>query len=82
MKVTSKFLPIVNIREWTNANIMRGSENRETLPQRAQIGKLFPDGISTYSEKYSPLDVLEKEQWSAQQQKYLVIKKQHFCNIS
>ena len=27
----------------------------ETLPEPAQIGKLFPDGLSTNSEIYSPL---------------------------
>ena len=41
----------------TISDNMRGSQNRETLPWRAQNGKLFPDGISTYSEKYSPLKV-------------------------
>ena len=48
----------------TISDIMHGSQNRESLPQRqrAQIGKLFPDGISTYSEKYSPLVMLELEE--------------------
>ena len=29
----------------------------ETLPEPAQIEKLFPDGLSTNSERYSPLAV-------------------------
>ena len=31
-------------------------QNKETLPRTSKNGKLFPDGISTNSEKYSPLN--------------------------
>ena len=34
---------------------MRELSKYETLPEPAQIEKLFPDGLSTNSEKYSPL---------------------------
>ena len=30
-------------------------QNKETLPRTSKNGKLFPDGISTNSEKYSPM---------------------------
>ena len=35
---------------------MRGVQNQETLPRAYKNGKLFSDGISTNSEKYSPLN--------------------------
>ena len=39
----------------------KSSWKYETLPEPVRIEKLFPDGLSTNSEKYSPLAGLDSE---------------------